>query len=107
MARPQGWKNYEDFAAGIDANRLPGFHGLTGTKWLLDVESNPPLELSFQSSNALNWKSGSEQGAGDWYEAIQIAADTYFLDITFASKPLEALTLLVNTATKRVLSIRS
>ena len=43
----------------------------------------------------------------DWYEAVKVGPDIYFIDMTFKSKPREALTLIVNTLTRRILSIRS
>lgn len=106
--KPAGWKTYDQFALGIATNRLPPTDALAGQTLTLAL---PGFKLTLQprSQHALDW---SEQGAregqgqGDWYEAIEVARDTFFLDITQASRPAEALTLVLNTCTRRVLAIR-
>lgn len=105
MSRPADWKNYEDFAAGIDTNRLPTTAALVGKTFALTFGEHR-LTLDFQSAHELHWSQEAESGR-DWYEAIEVAPNTYFLDMTFVAKPREALTLIVNRASRRVLSIRS
>lgn len=105
MSRPADWKNYEDFAAGIDTNRLPTTPALAGRSLALTFGKRR-LALDFRSADALQWSQDAEQGS-DWYEAIEVAPQTFFLDMTFTAKPRESLTLIVNTASRRVLSIRS
>jgi len=105
MSRPADWKNYEDFAAGIDTNRLPTTDALVGKSLALAL-GRQRLTLNFQSRDALTWSQGAEQGR-DWYEAIEVAPSTFFIDMTFATKPREALTLIVNTQSRRVLSCLS
>jgi len=102
---PQDWKNYEDFAAGIDTNRLPCTEALAGKTFHVAWPEDT-LSLEFGADHALTWYS-TDNPHSDWYEAIEVAEHTYFIDITFQSKPQEALTLIVNTATRRVLGIRS
>lgn len=105
MSRPANWKNYEDFAAGIDANRLPTTDALVGQSLELNFGGSR-LALQFLTPDQLRWSAGG-QGGTDWYEAILVAPDTYFLDLTFKSRPREAATLIVNTASRQVLSVRS
>lgn len=105
MSKPADWKNYEDFAAGIDTNRLPTTAALAGKTFALTFGERR-MTLDFQSADALCWSQAGEHGR-DWYEAIEVAPNTFFLDITFAAKPREALTLIVNTHSRRVLSVRS
>lgn len=105
MSKPADWKNYEDFAAGIDTNRLPTTAALVGKTLVLTFDKQR-LTLAFQSAQALQWSQEGESGH-DWYEAIEVAPDTFFIDMTFTAKPRESLTLIVNTASRRVLSIRS
>lgn len=104
MSRPADWKNYEDFAAGIDTNRLPTTGALAGKQFALAFETHR-LQLDFRSASSLEWSQSNERGS-DSYEAIEVAPNTMFIDITFRSKPREALTLIVNTATHRALSVR-
>ena len=106
MSKPADWKNYEDFSAGIDQNRLPSTDALAGDKFLITLESGVVMELSFETADLVLWSSGSENGE-DWYEAVRVGPDLYFIDMTFKLKPREALSLVVNTLTRRVLSIRS
>jgi hypothetical protein len=136
MSRPANWKNYEDFAAGIDTNRLPGTDALVGQRFEVafapadrSVAPTVPagdsladrsvrdsladrsvagsrLGLEFTARDQLRWQADS-QGGTDWYEAILVAPTTFFLDVTFKSRPREAQTLLVNTTTRQVLSVKS
>lgn len=105
--RPADWKNYDDFAAGIATNRLRPTDALVGRSLRLNLPQFT-LALQFDSAGALRWQEeGSRGGSGsDGYEAIEVAADTYFIDITQASRPLEALTVIANVASQRVLAIR-
>ncbi|MGC4029693.1 MAG: MoaF C-terminal domain-containing protein [Steroidobacteraceae bacterium] len=103
MTTPAGWKNYEDFAAGIDTNRLPSTDALAG-KALRLVFAGYTLQLEFQSGNRLRWQQGPQSGE-DACEVVEVAPHTCFIDITYGTKPREARTLIVNLATRRVLSI--
>jgi hypothetical protein len=99
------WKSYEDFAAGIDTNRLQPTDALVGQTFALTFP-RARLTLEFLGADQLRWSAGG-QGGTDWYEAILVASATYFIDVTFTSSPRESLTLIVNTMTRRVLSVRS
>jgi len=105
MSRPADWKNYEDFAAGIDTNRLPPTDALVGRKLDLSL-GGARYKVSFLRADVLSWDDGAASEAGS-YESILVAPDTYFIDILFASRPREALTVLVNTATGSAMSVRS
>lgn len=105
--RPAGWKNYDDFAAGIATNRLPRSEALIGQTLRLQF---PGFVLTLRPTQAdrLDWQEeGERSGSGSaWYEAVEVAADTFFIDLTQASHPQEALTLIVNTRSLRVLAVR-
>lgn len=103
--QPANWKNYEDFAAGIATNRLPVTEALRGGQLRLHLPDGT-LELSFESSDRVGWRDARGHG-NDPVECIQVAPDTYFVSTTFGSRPREALCLVLNTNTKRVLLIRS
>lgn len=107
QARPKDWKNYDDFAAGIATNRLPPTDALVGQTLRVQL---PSLALTLRPTalHMLDWREDGGRGdsGSDWYEAIEVAPDTFFVDITQAGRPQEALTLILNTRTLRVLAIR-
>lgn len=101
---PPGWKNYDDFAAGIATNRLPATAAFAG-KTMSVAFAEGSLEMRFIDAHRVAWRDG--RGAGeDWYELIEIGDGSFFLDMSFNERPLEALTLVFSTATRRALGIR-
>lgn len=102
---PSGWKTYDEFALGIGTNRLPAGNPLSGETVAITFEDGRRLTLAFLP-DAVRW---AEQGteATDRAETIAVAPDTYFVDIVFAGTPREAETIILNTASRRVLSVRS
>lgn len=108
QARPAGWKNYDDFAAGIATNRLRPSDALGGKTLKLSFEGSF-LTLVFNTAHEVTWtETGVHAGSGrDWCEAIEVAPATYFIDITYASRPSHAMTLIVSLRTRRVLRVRS
>jgi len=102
---PKDWKTYDEFAYGIGTNRLPVGNDLAGQTIAVAFEDGRKLELAF-GPGAVRWSDGPD-GATDSAETIEVAPDTYFVDIVLAGQPKEAETLILNTATRRVLSIRS
>lgn len=105
MSRPADWKNYEDFAAGIDTNRLPVTDALVGRTLELSL-GQAQARASFLRADLLRWEEGAASEEGT-YESILVAPHTYFVDITFSSRPREALTLIANTATGSAMSVLS
>jgi hypothetical protein len=103
--RPQDWKNYEDFAAGIDANRLPTTQALVGRDFTFALPDGE-FHARFVDGHTLAWRRGDASDT-DWYEAIEVADATYFVDITFRARPHDALTLVFSTASARVLAVLS
>lgn len=106
--RPDGWKNYDDFAAGIATNRLPTTDVLVGRRLQLNLPDHV-LTLLPDARHAATWsEQGASPGQGQaWYEAIEVAPGTFFLDLTFDGRPTEALTVVLNLTTRRVLAVRS
>ncbi|KAB2877043.1 MAG: MoaF N-terminal domain-containing protein [Burkholderiaceae bacterium] len=107
QTRPADWKNYDDFAAGIATNRLPATDALVGRTLRLRLPEFV-LVLQPRSAHEVQWREegGRDGGGTDWYEAIEVAGDTYFIDLLQASRPTEALTVIVNTRSLRVLAVR-
>lgn len=106
--RPADWKNYDDFAAGIATNRLPVSEALVGKTLRLNLPGGV-LTLQPTARSQARWtEEGQRPGDGtDWYEAIEVAPQTFFIDLTFASRPTEALTVVLNLSSRRVLAVRS
>lgn len=101
---PADWKNYDDFAAGIATNRLPATDALSGRT--LDFRlPDGALSLRLEGAHRAHWRDGRGEGS-DWYEAIRIDGEVWFLDLRFAARPLETLTLVFDTATRHALGIR-
>lgn len=107
--KPSDWKNYEDFAAGIATNRLKTTDALVGKS----IQCHWPrgtMTLNLIDKHRVSWRDAngkSHSKSQDWCEVIEVAPHTYFYDMTFASRPREALTLVFNTKSKRLLGIRS
>ncbi len=102
---PKDWKTYDEFAYGIDTNRLPATEALAGSSHNISFDDGRTLELAFAKSE-VKWSDGKEGGT-DKSEVIEVAPKTYFVEIVFAGRPKEAETLIINTETRRVLSIYS
>ncbi|MCC7461026.1 MAG: MoaF N-terminal domain-containing protein [Gammaproteobacteria bacterium] len=104
MSKPKDWKNYDDFAAGVDANRLPPTPRLAGKKLALKFPGFG-LQLDFKSQTEVGWSQGADRGT-DIYDGVEVAPDTFFIDLAFKTRAREALTLIVNTTSLRALAIR-
>ncbi|PSJ56459.1 MoaF C-terminal domain-containing protein [Pseudaminobacter soli (ex Li et al. 2025)] len=102
---PKDWKTYDQFAYGIDTNRLPATKALAGQKHSVTFDDRRQLDLSF-ADGSVTWSDGTG-GASDTCEVIEVAPDTYFVEIIFAGRPKEAETLVLNLRSKRALSIYS
>lgn len=101
---PEEWLNYEDFAAGIDTNRLPRSAALVGQVLAFALDNGRKFRLHFTAADAVSVQEAGQDSA-EWCEVVNTTADTWFVDLTFAARPTEAETLIFNTATRRVLSV--
>jgi MoaF C-terminal domain/MoaF N-terminal domain len=106
MDKPSDWKDYDDFAAGIDTNRLPRTDALAGQEFTITLASGDSLSYTFNGPDSMSWNDAGGSGQ-DWYEAVNVAADVFFVDTVYAARPRDARTLIVNIQTRRVLSILS
>jgi molybdenum cofactor biosynthesis protein MoaF len=103
--RPADWKHFDDFAAGIATNRLPTTSALSGQGLKIELQNGRVIQLAFISADRVEWTEGGRAGA-DWYEAINVAPDVFFINMTFAARPDEDEAFVVNVKTRRVLSVR-
>lgn len=103
----QEWKNYDDFAFGIDTNRLPAAD-LSGTELTVDLSpEGPRMHYAFRDAETVEWTaSGAWEGSGtDPYDAVEVGEHAVFLDVPFASRPRESLTTIFSRRTHRALGI--
>ncbi len=105
VENPKDWKTYDEFAYGIATNRLPATDALDGSSHTIHFEDGRDLSLAFER-NTVSWSDKSSSGK-DACEVIQVAPSTYFIEIVFAEKPAEAETIILDTKTRRALSILS
>jgi hypothetical protein len=102
--KPAGWKTYDQFAAGIATNRLPQSAALVGAARMIQLGSRA-ITLTFEDQHRVHvWDTAHSEGA-EWCEVIEVAPNTYFVDITFEQRPLHSMTIVLNTQTRRVLVI--
>lgn len=102
---PKDWKTYDQFAYGIDTNRLPATTALAGSSHKISFADGRKLELTFLEDK-VQWSDGKDSST-DTVELIEVAPDTFFVEIIFADRPTEAETLILNVSSRRVLSIYS
>jgi hypothetical protein len=97
---------YEDYAEEVGINRLPQTEALVDETLKITLDSGVSTELKFLDRNQVAWQSGSEHGT-DWCEVVEVAPQTYFVDMTFAHKPRQSQTFIANVETRQVLGIRT
>ena len=97
---------YEDYASGVAVNRLPPTEALVNQTMKIMLDSGISFELEFVDRNMVVWQRGDERGT-DWCEVVEVALQTYFIDMTFTHQPRQSQTFIINTQTRQVLSIRT
>jgi hypothetical protein len=97
---------YEDYASAVAVNRLPPTAALVDQTMKITLDSEASFELEFVDRNKVIWQSGNERGT-DWCEVVEVAPQTYFIDMTFAHQPRQSQTFIVNTQTRQVLAVRT
>ncbi|WP_249168453.1 MoaF C-terminal domain-containing protein [Erwinia sp. E602] len=110
-AAESGWKNYEDFADGIDGNRLLSTTHWRGRTLVLALEDQPSLTLAFQPDDeGLNWQWGKERGKA---RVDEVCMDEGLYFFSFLLSPAggsapdsQCLALVINTLTRRGLAVR-
>ena len=97
---------YEDYASGVAANRLPATDALVNQTMTITLDSGESYTLEFKEKYQVIWKSDGGQNT-DWCEVVEVAPQTYFIDLTFTGQPRESQTFIVNIETHQVLGIRT
>lgn len=105
-AEPE-WKNYDDFARGIDTNRLPPTQDWRGKTLQMVFEHDEEMTLRFSADQQrLHWTWQREQGE-DAYEEVRTSPSQYFFNIPLQIPGNECLTFVLNVDSGRVLMVRS
>jgi hypothetical protein len=97
---------YEDYASDMAAHRLPQTAALVKQTMKITLDSGASFDLEFVDANTVFCKSNDE-GGRDWCEAVEVAPQTYYIDMTFAQEPRQSQTFIVNVETRQVLAIRT
>ena len=97
---------YEDYASELAFHRLPQTETLVNQTMRITLDTGNPFDLEFTDSNKVVWQSDKEGGT-DWCEVVEVAPQTYFVDMTFTHQPRESQTFVVNVETRQVLGIRT
>ena len=108
MPQEEGKTNYkyEDYASGVAVNRLPQTEALVNQTIKITLDSGSSFHLEFVDRNKVIWQSDTEH-VTDWCEVVEVAPQTYFIDMTFARRPRQSQTFIVNVQTRQVLAIRT
>lgn len=110
-AAPRGWKAMDDFAAGIDGNRLPRTGALVGEEFRLAFEDGASTDLRFTGDTTVEWATagpnGTSRSSTDWYEAIAVRDELLFVDQTYAASPYRSAVTVMNRVTGRALTVVS
>jgi hypothetical protein len=97
---------YEDYSSKLAVNRLPKTDALVNQTMKITLDSGTSFELEFAIRNKVIWQSDNEGGT-DWCEVVEVAPQTYFIDMTFTHQPRQSQTFIVNIQTRQVLAIRT
>jgi hypothetical protein len=108
MPQAEGTTNYtyEDYASKLAVNRLPQTDALVNQTMKIALDSGTSFELEFADRNKVIWQSGDESGT-EWCEVVEVAPQTFFIDITFTQASRHSQTFIVNVEARRVLGIRT
>jgi hypothetical protein len=106
MPQQEGETNYkyEDYASEVAVNRLPQTAELVNQTMKITLDSGISFELEFVDLNQVIWQNDSERGT-DWCEVVEVAPQTFFIDMSFTHQPHQSQTFIVNVQTRQVLAI--
>ena len=108
MPQQEGETNYkyEDYASEMATHRLPQTTALVKQTMRITLDSGTAFDLEFVDSSKVTWQSDNESGT-DWYDVVEVAPQTYYIDMTFAHEPRQSQTFVVNVETRQVLGVRT
>lgn len=102
---PADWKNYDDFAAGIDGNRLPNTPALAGRRIEINDDGGGCV-VRFGEGSAATWQDADGERTA-WYEAVEARPGLFFATVRGEGRPRRADVLVLHTGNGRTLRIVS
>ncbi|MEO5920226.1 MAG: MoaF N-terminal domain-containing protein, partial [Pseudolysinimonas sp.] len=103
------WLNMEDFAEGIDTNRLPRTDALAGRSITVALADGGTLTTDFDL-DTVTWTASGVAWAGgstDDYEAISIGVGAFWVDFSIADRRVETITMAFSPASGWALVVHS
>lgn len=82
---PADWKNYDDFAAGIDGNRLPNTPALAGRRIEINDDGGSCV-VRFGEGSAATWQDADGERTA-WYEAVEARPGLFFATVRGEGRP--------------------
>lgn len=101
------WKTYEEFASGIDTNRLPATDSFVGRTLEATLVDGTPLGVELDAPSHATVHGGEHAQGTGWCEVVDLGADTYFVDMWLDEQPRRSLTLIAGLSTRIALAIVS
>jgi hypothetical protein len=98
------WKTYDEFAYGIDTNRLPAAD-LSGETAGVTLGEHR-FQFGFDDRARVSWTWDGESG-NDPYDAVEVGTHALFLDIPFETRGRESLTVILSRRTGRAMGVWS
>ncbi|GAA3783122.1 MoaF N-terminal domain-containing protein [Streptomyces phyllanthi] len=89
-AVPSGWQAGDDFAAGVDGNRLPRTEAPAGTSLSIAQADGGAPHLDFRTGQELFWRDGDGRQGTDRYEAVGARHGVHCPTVTDAARRLRA-----------------
>lgn len=90
------WLNMEDFSAGIDTNRRPRTHDLSGRDFVIRTAEGGTLSLDFTDNDVVTWVAdgfGWDGSGSDVYEEVPLDGGGYWVDLSIAERRVETITV--------------
>ena len=97
---------YEDYASEMATYRNPQTDAMVKKQLKITLDSGTAFDLNFIERNKVEWKSGDKSGT-DWCEVVEVEANTYFIDMTFAGERRHCQTFIVNTETRQAVGVHT
>jgi len=103
------WLNMDDFAEGIDTNRLPRTDTLGGRSFTVELQGGGRLTVEFDLDTVTWTASGVpwEGGGTDPYEAIEIGVGAFWVDFSLEDRGVETVTLAFSPVAGWALAVHS
>lgn len=105
-----GWLAMEDFAAGIDTNRIPSTGELAGGELDITLDGGGSIHLDVADGARVRWRVTGVDWAGegeDDYDAVPVGEGAYWVDITLSDRKTQTVTLVFHPVTGWALAVHS